>query len=149
MVNAVNQSLSQQNSRTNFHDTDEQGAPGQERKAQVIDALCAASDGLSARGNQRMGRYVLPSPRATEAIVDDLRALLFPWHFGPSELTAATLRPYVSQRLERVRAALLEQVRRCLVFDCEHASAERRPSCRICDQRAAEASEHLLESLPQ
>jgi hypothetical protein len=55
----------------------------------------------------------------------------------------------VSQRLERVRAALLELVRRCLVFDCEHASAERRPSCRICDQRAAEASEHLLESLPR
>jgi serine O-acetyltransferase len=151
MGNAVNQSpLSQHNSsRTNFHDTDEEGASGHERRAQLIDALCAASDGLSARGNQRMGRYVLPSPRATEAIVDDLRALLFPWHFGPPELMAATLRRDVGQRLERVRAALLEQVRRCLVFDCEHASAERRPDCRICDQRAAEASEHLIDSLPR
>jgi serine O-acetyltransferase len=146
----LNQSLSQQDSaRTHFHDTDDEGMPGHAGRAQLIDALCAASDGLSTRGNQRMGRYVLPSPQATEAIMDGLRALLFPWHFGPPGLTAATLRRYVSQRLERVRAPLVEQVRRCLVFDCEHASAERRPGCPLCDQRAVEASDHLIDSLPR
>ena len=115
----------------------------------MLDALCAASDGLSPRGNQRGGRYVLPSPQATAEILDDLRALLFPWHFGPAELTAATLRRFVSQRLERVRLLLREQVRRSLVFDCEHAGAERRASCRVCDQRALEAAEHLIDSLPR
>jgi serine O-acetyltransferase len=119
------------------------------RQVSVVNALCAAADGLLARNKGAEGRHVLPGRRLVGEIVDELRGVLFPWHFGPDDLTGAWLERYVSGTLDRVRAKLGRQLRRCLVFDCDHVSRERALACSACERRAAESVEQLIARLPR
>lgn len=113
--------------------------------ARVVESLVAANQTPLDRG----GRKPLPSRRVARDIAEDLRTVLFPWHFGPEGLTSASLRGYLSSRIDRVRTALTEQVARCLVFDCEHGAFEPALGCRQCERRAPEVVERLIASLPR
>ncbi len=82
----------------------------------VLDALMAANSDLASGSHVRLGRHVLPSRAALESIIADLRAVLFPLHFGPRDLTARRARSYVGERLDAVLLELQEQVLRGLLF---------------------------------
>jgi serine O-acetyltransferase len=117
-----------------------------QRFSQVVDALCAANEGLLQGRRRQRGRHVLPSRETIVAIVEDLRAALFPGHFGSSDLAAASVRYHVGAHLDRAQLALTEQVRRGLSFACDHK--ERDADCRACDRRAVEVTDALVSRLP-
>ena len=55
----------------------------------VVEALAEASTALT---EMPLGRREFPSRTAVAALMEDLRALLFPDYFGPSAPTAETRR---------------------------------------------------------
>lgn len=135
-----------------FRDADEllpPAEPAPARRAALIEQLCAASDGRLPRGNGRAGRHVLPSRRGAREIVSDVLGLVFPWHFGPPDLTSATLRSHVVLRVEQLRASLGEQIGLSLVLDCEHEPAERRSACSRCRERTRDTTEAAVAGLPR
>lgn len=113
----------------------------------VVDALCAADDELL-RGRAHTDRRGLPSRDAVAGVIDDLRAVLFPSHFGGADLAASERRRYVGARLGRAERALAEQVRRGLSFTCHHLDRTDADDCDVCDQRASEIAGALVERLP-
>jgi len=62
------------------------------------------------------GVHELPSPDAIARIVENLRASLFPVHFGLPELTDQSVDYYVGHTLDGTLRSLSEQIRRCLVL---------------------------------
>ena len=92
----------------------------------VVEALCATNRELRFGARTSPGGQVLPSREAIAAIVADLRAVLFPAHFGDSDLSEAGVAYYVGHTLDAALFALREQVRRALRFcaDCEHDADE-------------------------
>jgi serine O-acetyltransferase len=60
--------------------------------------------------------HELPSPDAISRIVENLRASLFPVHFGLPELTDQSVDYYVGHILDGTLRSLAEQVRRCLAL---------------------------------
>jgi serine O-acetyltransferase len=115
---------------------------------QVVDALCAANDELLQGRPRRRGKQVLPSREGIAEIVDDLRAVLFPGHFGVADATPAGLRYLVGARLERARGALADQVWRGLSFACAHV-APAVSDCAVCEQRAVQVAAELVAELPR
>ncbi|HVR19573.1 MAG TPA: hypothetical protein VMS65_07750, partial [Polyangiaceae bacterium] len=89
--------------------------PPTARFARVVNALAEASEEWLADARRPRA---LPSRTLIEGIVHDLRAALFPHHFGPSELAATALRHFVGTRIDRAEGALVEQARRGLAFAC-------------------------------
>ncbi len=81
----------------------------------IVKELRAASTRL-ASGKTLLGRRELPSHDALVAIAGRLRAVLFPAHFGPSDLTDEGLEYFVGHTLDATLLALVEQVRRALTY---------------------------------
>jgi serine O-acetyltransferase len=115
--------------------------------ARVIDALCAASDDSGARPQRRLALRRLPSRENVADLLDDLRAVLYPAHFGGTELTSGSLRYYIGARLDRAAKTLRAEVRAGLCFACAHELGEPL-ACPLCDRRAREIAEAMLQSLP-
>jgi serine O-acetyltransferase len=114
----------------------------------VVDALCAANDqALHGLGGLR-GGYILPSRDAVASLIDDLRAVLFPGHFGAPDLGAVDLRAYIAKRLGRARLVLTEQVRRGLSFSCQHGEGESRRNCVACDRETRRVRDAFIARLP-
>lgn len=116
----------------------------------VVQALCAANEELL-RGRRRQGgRHVLPSRNDIAALVEDLRAVLFPGHFGASDLAPASLRRYVGARLDKAQALLAEQVRRGLSFTCEHGPDKDSfdGQCTPCGRLSTAVTEAVVTTLP-
>ena len=113
--------------------------------AQVVEALAAANAEHGATAPRRRGRQPLPSREALEEIVADLRAVLFPAHFGPSDLSADGIRYYIGHRLDAALQELFEQVRRGLLFACTHTEGH----CLFCEQRAVEVIRAFAHALPE
>lgn len=67
----------------------------------------------------------LPSRRAIVGIVENLRAVLFPTHYGAPDLTDESVDYYVGHTLESTLRLLCEQVLRALRFLPEHTDAPR------------------------
>jgi serine O-acetyltransferase len=118
------------------------------RLAEVIDALCAADRDLLGERSPTRGRTRLPFRPAVASLVDDLRAVLFPRHFGAPDLGAIDFRATLEKRLRRAQLTLTEQVRRGLSFACDHPGANNGPNCEICDRRAEEIGNALIARLP-
>ena len=91
----------------------------------VVEALAEASTALT---EMPMGRRAFPSRTALAALVEELRALLFPGYFGTSELKVETLRYHLGARLDRVLHDLADQVQRGLMASD--------PTCGDCGERA-------------
>jgi serine O-acetyltransferase len=119
-------------------------SPGDAEIAAVVDALCAANERFGA-GDPARARRPLPSREAVTAIVDDVRAVLFPGHFGES-FTSTSLRYAVGARLDRVARDLAEQSWRGLAFVCEHAG--NREKCAACAARGKTIAEAFVARLP-
>ena len=112
----------------------------------VVEALAQASTRIAPGAKRERLRHELPSRDALERIVADLRAALFPLHFGPSGLSQDEVSAYVEQRLEAALTALEEQARRGLLLACSHASTG--ASCGRCGRAAAELINDFVQRLP-
>jgi serine O-acetyltransferase len=108
----------------------------------VVDELCDANEATF----RRRGGIILPSRTAVAELVDDLRAVLYPVHFGRSEDVGRSLRSRIGARLDKARRALGEQVRRGLEFSCEHVPSG--PRCAHCAERAGDVAGALVGRLP-
>lgn len=114
--------------------------------ARVVDAL-AAADAAEYPDRQPGGaRRALPSRAALERLVVELRAVLFPRHFGPFGLAEPDVREFIRQRLHAVLPRLSEQVRLGLLFCCRHGDDG--GGCETCAPRAVEATHELVRRLP-
>jgi len=67
---------------------------------EIVEALARANTDLLPPRERRLGRNVLPSREALAAILTDLRAALFPAHFGATDISDAGIRNYVGHRLD-------------------------------------------------
>ncbi|MBN1443960.1 MAG: serine acetyltransferase [Planctomycetes bacterium] len=113
----------------------------QGRLSALVAALCEANGGLHAGAEACPRRRPLPSRSDIIGMVEALRSILFPGHFGPSELTDENLAFHVGSTLDRVQRELCEQVKRGLCFSCEDTSAE-------CEARALAITQQFLDRLP-
>jgi serine O-acetyltransferase len=89
---------------------------------------------------------VLPSRVVVAELLDDLRAVLHPVHFGSADGIGRSLPYRIGVRLDKARQALEEQVRRGLEFACEHVPNGAR--CTACALRAGEVSDLMVTRLP-
>jgi len=113
--------------------------------AAIVDALCVANAGLLRGGGRRLGRRALPSREALAKIVGDLRAAIFPWHFGVSDVSSEGLSYFVGRTLDSALGGLEEQIRVGLRFGCEHEGE----ACDECVARAPEITRTLASRLPR
>ncbi|NTW86971.1 MAG: serine acetyltransferase [Holophagaceae bacterium] len=104
----------------------------------IIEALAQASTALT---EMPLGRREFPSRAALADLVEDLRALLFPGYFGPSELKGETLRYHLGARMDRVLHSLRVQIQRGLM------AAD--PACEGCETRALALASAFLTRLPK
>jgi len=104
----------------------------------VVEALVEASTSLT---EMPLGRREFPSRAALATLVEDLRALLFPGYFGPSELKGETLRYHLGARMDRVLHGLGDQIQRGLLASD--------PTCGPCAERALELARAFLARLPE
>ena len=91
---------------------------------QIVADLRASREALH-RTRHPSGIRELPSREAIVGIVENLRAVMFPTHYGAPDLTDESVDYYVGQTLETTLRLLCEQVLRALRFLPEHAEAPR------------------------
>ncbi len=84
----------------------------------VVQALCEAGADLQTHCHQPLARREFPSRAVVYELVEDLRAVLFPGFFGPSELTDETLHFHVGATLDKVLHGLRDQIRRGFCSSC-------------------------------
>lgn len=116
--------------------------------ADVVDGICSANEELLRGRRQRRGRHALPSRTAITEVVENLRAVLFPGHFGATDLAPASLRYYVGAQLDKLLVPLTDQLRRGLSLGCAHPEAESDGGCASCDRWAVEIVEAFVVQLP-
>jgi serine O-acetyltransferase len=121
--------------------------PNRPKFLAVVEALSRAEEDSFQNGARGVA-HRLPSSPMIEELLDTVRSVLFPRHFGRTDLDAAALRYFISTRLERAQAVLNDQIRCCLELGCDHPRAGG-GRCRACDRRAVEVSEALIGSLPR
>ena len=111
----------------------------------IVDELTAANAELLRGRRRKLGRGALPSREALAQIVIDLRAALFPAHFGASDLSDEGLQYYVGHTLDAALVALQEQVRRGFLFACTHGGSD---DCEACERLAPPATRRFATRLP-
>jgi serine O-acetyltransferase len=110
----------------------------------VVEAICHANEDLLRGRHGKSGHRSLPSREAVAGVVSGLRAALFPWHFGAPDMSREGLAYYVGRTLDASLAALEEQARVGLLFDCRHGD----DPCGACTRRATEVVRELASRLP-
>jgi serine O-acetyltransferase len=111
--------------------------------APVVDALVDANAELLRDRRGKLGCLALPSREALAEIIAGLRAALFPGHFGASDLSNEGIHYYVGHTLDAALVGLTEQVRRGLLFACEHGPGP----CAGCEGRTGPVMRALAARL--
>jgi|CXWL01.1.fsa_nt_gi serine O-acetyltransferase len=111
----------------------------------VVAALCKANADLLVGRQRKFGQHHLPSRDELERVVAGLRGVLFPGHFGASDLSPDGVHYYVGHTLGLALTALQEQIRRGLLFACEHGGD---PPCGTCEARAVDITRQIASQLP-
>lgn len=88
----------------------------------------------------------LAGQRAIHEVVDEMVAILFPGCHGREAIPEGDLREGVDQKLAEVARSLYGQVVRALEYQCTQDPCE---DCTRCDERAADAMDYVLRSLPE
>jgi serine O-acetyltransferase len=117
-----------------------------ESLASVIEALHVASARFPVDAERAMARRPLPSRESVAAILDDLRAVLFPAHFDAPPFSPENARHALGARLDRVERALAEQAWRGFGFTCDHVG--NRDKCGACAERGRAVARALVMRLP-
>ncbi len=110
----------------------------------VVDALTAANAKVLQGRKQELPRRVLPSRDAVTLVMGDLRAALFPWHFGAAEAAERGLSQYVRSTIDSALARLCDQIRFGFLFDCQHDGEP----CLTCAARADDVTTRFAARLP-
>jgi serine O-acetyltransferase len=118
--------------------------PHKANLAAIVDELCSVNCGLVRTPREVPCAQPLPSRDAVIAIIEELRAVLFPGYFGTSELNLDNLRFHVGHALDGVARALREQIKRGLCFTCGEPSR-----CPQCQEDADHGSNTFLARLPE
>jgi serine O-acetyltransferase len=118
------------------------GARGDEAIEAVAGALAEANAEVLRK--RELSRRVLPSREDASLAVADLRAALFPWHFGVADAAEHGLVQYIRRTLEHALARLRGAILRGLLFECEHGVDE----CRTCEERADDLTTRFAAQLP-
>ncbi len=111
----------------------------------VVEAICAANAELLHGRRRKLGRRGLPSREALAEIAGDLRAALFPGHFGASDLSDEGIQFYIGHTLDAALVALHEQIRRGYLFACEHGG---NGNCEACEKLVGPATHRFATRLP-
>ena len=111
----------------------------------VVDALCAANADLVRGRRGKLGRRALPSREGLAEIFVDLRAALFPGHYGASDLSDEGIQYYIGHTLDAALVALHEQARRGFLFACPHCGTG---DCEACERLAGPAVREFAARLP-
>jgi len=111
---------------------------------EIVGNLARANTDLLPPHERRFGRNVLPAREALEAILADLRAALFPAHFGATDISESGIRNYIGHRLDTALFELQEQVRRGLLFTCAHGNGD----VGACNRGAVEVTRAFALRLP-
>jgi len=88
----------------------------------------------------------MPSVEVLSQLVEDLRCVLFPGYFGPSEITPDTMPYYIGTTLDQVERKLAEQINRGYCFVCDSTSDVR---CNDCETRSKRTARKFIAKLPQ
>lgn len=112
----------------------------------VVEALCSASETLASSPQPPHVRREFPSRAVIYELVEDLRSVLFPGFFGPSELTGETLRFHVGATLDKVLHGLRQQIKRGLCVPCSEAEWQH---CDKCDAQAFDLAQAFVARLPE
>jgi serine O-acetyltransferase len=113
--------------------------------SEVVDSLCATSDGMCRTRGDLPCRHILPSRDTLIAMVEDLRSVLFPGYFGMNEVTRENMSFYVGSTLDRVLRDMQVQVQRGYCFICDLEE----PDCDECRQRALKTTRTFMSRLPE
>jgi serine O-acetyltransferase len=111
----------------------------------VVEALCAANADLVRGRRGKLGRRSLPSREGLAQILVDLRAALFPGHYGASDLSDEGIQYYIGHTLDAALVALHEQVRRGFLFACTHGGDG---DCEACERLAGPVTRTFAARLP-
>lgn len=87
----------------------------------------------------------MPSVETLSEIVEDLRCVLFPGYYGPSEITPDTMPYYIGSTLDRVERKLADQINRGYCFVCDKTQIDR---CNDCVERAKQMARQFITTLP-
>lgn len=115
-----------------------------ESLSNVVTALCDANDDLLEGPRSVRSRPSFPSRDVIAEVVSDLRAAMFPWHFGTPDISREGLTYYVGRTLDRSLHRLEEQVRVAFSFECRHEES----SCIDCTDRARNLTRDFAAGLP-
>lgn len=108
-------------------------------------ALLVESGDSSATTHRYSEETPMPSVDILSQIVEDLRSVLFPGYYGPSEITPDTMPYYIGSTLDRVERQLADQINRGYCFVCDKSQIDRCPDC---DQRARKMAHQFITKLP-
>ncbi|MFP4315033.1 MAG: serine O-acetyltransferase EpsC [Desulfovibrionales bacterium] len=87
----------------------------------------------------------MPSTEVLVDVVENLRSILFPGYFGPSEVTPETMPYYTGAQLDRVFRMLTDQIKRGFCFVCTREELGR---CGDCEIQSQEKALDFLKKLP-
>ena len=110
--------------------------------ASVVEALRVSREVIN-KVRHRGSVRELPSRAVLVDVVADLAAVLFPTHYGRSDLSAESIDYFVGNTLNSALTALAEQVRRGLLLDDRHDGI-----AADCEARAAEIARTFAARLP-
>ena len=86
----------------------------------------------------------MPSIESLDALMLNMKRVLFPGYFGHSEVETETMSYYIGANLDIINRILSEQIKRGLCFDCNDGKRY----CNDCDKQAKELSTKFLQQLP-
>ncbi len=111
----------------------------------IVDAIADANHDLVPPGRHAFGRDRLPSRDTLAGVMANLRAALFPAHFGAGHLSDDGMRGFIGHRLDAALGELQEQIRRGFV----QAEASLESNDSHAAERAAAAVRQLAQALPE
>ncbi|MDH5717457.1 MAG: serine acetyltransferase [Spirochaetia bacterium] len=109
----------------------------------LVERLITKNEMLVHRADWDPHFQLLPSKEVTLSIIEELKAVLFPGYFGPSELPIQNLHFHVGATLDTLQRELAEQIRRGLCFSCSHEK-----ECLKCNNISYDLTKNFLAKLP-
>lgn len=107
----------------------------------VVNDLCTAATGKMARLRRKPTRHLAPSRNRVIEIMENLRMVLFPGYFGPTDLTDETLPFYIGTILHQTRNLLEDQVARGFCFECPN------DTCCVLNEDCIDRAKNIVEKL--
>ena len=109
----------------------------------LTDAVGSLSDldSLQALFDRESQVFRMPSERTLSEIIDLMRDVMFPYHYGETPVYGDTLKYYIGVRVDRLARLLNEQIGIALQYECN--------KCPNAHQKAGEITQQFVGRLPE